>query len=60
MDLENKHKNWTIEIGDYKRDDTATWSYQKKLIRRKKIYIGLRIVAYLIVLAVVLHLVLSR
>ncbi|MCK9281090.1 MAG: hypothetical protein M0P71_10745 [Melioribacteraceae bacterium] len=60
MDIENKHKNWSIEKGDYRRDDTATWRYQKKLIRRKKIFTALRIVVYLVVLAVVAHLVLSR
>ncbi|KUO58741.1 hypothetical protein APF79_06140 [bacterium BRH_c32] len=60
MEIENKHKKWTIEKGDYKRDDTATWRYQKKLIRRKKIYTALSIIAYLIVLSVVLHLILSR
>ncbi|MFA7289732.1 MAG: hypothetical protein WC055_12725 [Melioribacteraceae bacterium] len=60
MDKENKHHNWSIEKGDYRRDDTATWRYQKKLIRRKKIYTALSIIGYFIVLAVVLHLILSR
>lgn len=33
----NPNKNWSIEKGDYKRDEEATWSYHKKQKRKSLI-----------------------
>lgn len=55
----NSFHNWSIEKGDYKRDVTSTWSYQKKLIKRKKIKNSLLIIAYLITVAVIAYLIFS-
>ncbi len=39
-------KNWSIEKGDYKRDDQATWTYQRNLKRKKNIKLIIMIILY--------------
>ena len=39
-------KNWSIDKGDYKRDDQATWTYQRNLNRKKKIKLTVMIILY--------------
>lgn len=58
MRNENFH-NWSITKGDYKRDETTTWSYQKKLLRRKKIKNTLSVLVYLIIVTVLAYLIFS-
>ncbi|MBI3123721.1 MAG: hypothetical protein HYZ10_04895 [Ignavibacteriales bacterium] len=41
-------KNWSIEKGDYKRDDEATWTYQRNLNRKKNIKLVIMIILYAI------------
>jgi len=41
-------KNWSIEKGDYKRDDNATWTYQRNLKRKKNIKLVVMIILYAI------------
>jgi len=42
----NSDKNWSIEKGDYKRDDQATWTYQRNLNRKKNIKLVVMIILY--------------
>lgn len=48
---------WTIDKGDYKRDDDATWSYQRKVIFRKRIKYTLLAIVYIAIVAVVSYLI---
>lgn len=48
--------NWSIEKGDYQRDKTATWRYQKKLIMKKRLKKIFLIVLYVIVVSIVSYL----
>lgn len=41
-------KDWSIEKGDYKRDDHATWTYQRNLNRKKNIKLVVMIILYAI------------
>jgi len=41
-------KDWSIEKGDYKRDDQATWTYQRNLNRKKNIKLVIMIILYAI------------
>jgi|UPI0003006A1B cell division protein FtsL len=43
-------QNWSIDKGDYKRDKTATWTYQKKLIRKRRIKKILLLILYITIL----------
>lgn len=45
MSLQNK---WSIEKGDYKRDEETTWSYFKKKQRKKNIRLFFLIILYAI------------
>lgn len=51
-----KFNNWSVEQGDYKRDDDATYHSLRKTIRRKRIKMGVFIVIYLIVISLVAYL----
>ncbi len=44
---------WSIDKGDYKRDDTATWSYQRKLIIKRRVKYTLLTILYVAVIAAV-------
>ncbi len=44
------YNNWNIKKGDYKRDESTTWRYQKKLQFRKTIKKILFIILYCIVI----------
>ncbi|MEW6193881.1 MAG: hypothetical protein AB1521_01855 [Bacteroidota bacterium] len=50
---------WSIEKGDYKRDDTSTWSYQRKLILKRRIKYALLTIVYVATVAVVSYLIFS-
>lgn len=39
-------KNWSIDKGDYKRDDKATWTYQRNLKRKKNVKLIIMIILY--------------
>lgn len=48
---EHNYWNWSIEKGDYKRDEHSTWSYQKKIIRKRRIRTVLMVLLYLAVIS---------
>ncbi len=50
---------WSIEKGDYKRDDTSTWSYQRKLMLRRRIKYALLTIVYVVSVVVVSYLIFS-
>jgi len=52
-------ENWSIEKGDYQRDETSRWSYQKKIIRKERIKKAIYILLYLVSVTVVTYLILS-
>ena len=54
-----KTTDWSIEKGDYRRDHQATWTYQKKQIRKRNFKYFLVTVLYLTVIAVLALLLLS-
>jgi hypothetical protein len=41
-----KNFNWSIERGDYERDEEATTTYQRKKDRKKRIKLLLSIILY--------------
>jgi len=51
--------NWSIEKGDYKRDESTTWRYQKKLQVRRTIRKILLIILYCIIVAGISFLIFS-
>lgn len=55
----NQFNNWSIEKGDYKRDDTTTWRYQKKLIRKRRIKKVFFIVLYTIIVSIISYIIFS-
>ncbi|MEJ5352231.1 MAG: hypothetical protein WHS65_11645 [Melioribacteraceae bacterium] len=55
----NIFNNWSIEKGDYKRDESTTWRYQKKLQVRRTIKKILLIILYCIVVAGISFLIFS-
>lgn len=52
-------QNWSIEKGDYKRDETSTWSFQKKIIRKRRIKKTALIILYTISVSVISYLLFS-
>lgn len=52
-------KNWSIEKGDYKRDDQATWTYQRNLNRKKNIKLIVMIILYALGVSALTYLALS-
>jgi hypothetical protein len=59
---EKKHNyyKWSVEQGDYKRDETARWSFQKKQIIKRRIKLSLYILFYIIVVGVVAYFIFTR
>jgi hypothetical protein len=59
---EKKHNyyKWSVEQGDYKRDETARWSFQKKQIIKRRIKLGLYILFYIIIVAAVAYFIFTR
>ncbi|MBI1938455.1 MAG: hypothetical protein HYS25_10050 [Ignavibacteriales bacterium] len=55
----NNFNDWTIEKGDYKRDDTSTWRYVRKQILRKRIKYTLITVFYLTTVSIIAYLLFS-
>lgn len=51
--------NWSIEQGDYKRDDTASYKHQRKVLIKKRLKTTLLIVIYLIGVAVLSYFIFS-
>jgi hypothetical protein len=45
--------NWSIEKGDYKRDETSTWRFHKKMIWRKRLKSTLFIILYIVFVSIV-------
>lgn len=43
--------NWSIDKGDYKRDEDSTWTYFKKKRRKKNIRLFFLIVIYSLAVA---------
>jgi hypothetical protein len=62
MPEEKKHDyyKWSVEQGDYKRDETARWSFQKKQIIRRRIKLGFYILFYILIVAAVAFFVFTR
>ncbi len=52
-------KNWSIEKGDYKRDDQASWTYQRNLKRKKNIKLVVMIILYAIGVSAITYFALS-
>jgi len=50
------HNKWSIEKGDYKRDEDTTWSYFRKQQRKKNIRLFFLIVFYAIGVSAVTYL----
>lgn len=51
------HKNWSIEKGDYKRDNESTNSHEKKIKRQKLLnkfisFLGILIVIFILILLI--------
>jgi len=53
MSLQNK---WSIEQGDYKRDEDTTWSYFRKQQRKKNIRLFFLILLYAVGVSAVTYL----
>ncbi|HOI28127.1 MAG TPA: hypothetical protein PLZ15_00100 [Melioribacteraceae bacterium] len=52
-------QNWSIEKGDYKRDETSTWTFQKKIIRKRRIKKTALIILYTISISVISYMIFS-
>jgi len=52
-------QNWSIDKGDYKRDETSTWTFQKKLIRKRRVKKTLFAILYIVSVSVITYLFLS-
>jgi len=51
------HKNWSIEKGDYQRDNESTNSHEKKIKREKLLgrfvkFIGVLLVIFILILLI--------
>ncbi len=53
----NDFYTWTIDKGDYLRDEYSTLSYQKKIITRKKIKITLFTFIYCGIISAITYLI---
>ncbi|MBS3946490.1 MAG: hypothetical protein KGZ42_13385 [Melioribacter sp.] len=53
----NGFNNWSIEKGDYKRDETTTWTFQRKLIRKRRIKKSVLIILYTISVSIISYLI---
>lgn len=53
------HEKWSIEKGDYKRDDDATWSYHKKQRRKSMVKTAVWIIIYSLAVSGVTYLALT-
>jgi hypothetical protein len=42
-----KNFNWSVENGDYERDEEATTTYQRRKARRKRIKLIISIILYI-------------
>ncbi|NMB82334.1 MAG: hypothetical protein GYA14_11010 [Ignavibacteria bacterium] len=51
--------NWSIDKGDYKRDETTTWTFQRKLIRKRRIKKTALIILYTITVSVISYIIFS-
>jgi len=54
-----KNFNWSIENGDYERDEEATTTYQKKKARKKQIKLLLSIFLYICGVSIIAYLILK-
>lgn len=52
---ETKTRSWSIEKGDYKRDEETTWSYFKKKQRKKNLRLFFLIVLYVIAVTAITY-----
>jgi hypothetical protein len=57
---ENNYYKWSVEKGDYDRDVEATTSHIKKISRKKRIRLSILILLYIICVAAVSYLIISR
>ncbi len=55
----NIFNNWSIEKGDYKRDETATRRYERKLRLKKNIKKIFFVSIYLLIVALITYFLLS-
>ena len=53
-----KNFNWSIEHGDYERDEEATTTYQRKKARKKRIKLVLSIILYVCGVSIVSYFIL--
>jgi hypothetical protein len=54
---QSNYYNWSIEKGDYQRDETSTWRYQKKLILKRRIKKTVLIILYTIAVSLISYLI---
>lgn len=57
---EHNYYKWSVESGDYKRDNEFTISNQRKLKTKKKIKTMLLMIIYFIAVSVVSYLILTQ
>jgi flagellar basal body-associated protein FliL len=53
-----KNFNWSIEHGDYERDEEATTTYQRKKTRKKRIKLMLSIILYICGVSIIAYFIL--
>ena len=55
-----KNFNWSIENGDYERDEESTTTYQKKIARKKRIKLILSIILYICGVSIISYFIIRR
>jgi hypothetical protein len=53
----NDFNNWSIDKGDYLRDEETTLSYQRKINKRRKIKFALLTLIYLVLITAITYLI---
>ena len=56
---EHNYYKWSVDKGDYKRDDESTITYQKKLQRKRRIKTIFILLLYFIAVTIVTYYIIS-